>query len=278
MDVSGYRQKIAGSVRTKKYLLFLQKSRLVPESELRVLSKAAEHALPQHISIRLDDPNEGLKVLGVKNIEIVVLHHSLMGSSAELVGLAKRLKERKKVTIIFITNDEQGLIEAYRSDMALYEEMDDFVAAPVDPAELFRKLQKMGNVEARAAKRFSVDVLVKIRKVEDDTTVDVKLDDLSLVGCGMEVDSALGIQRGQQLQVQIPLQRFGIFHPQYADYLRLALRVRRVSIRGDNLGCSIEHLTSMQHDCLVNLLEQVSKRQRLAKMNPKERRGAQLNA
>lgn len=278
MDVSGYLQKIAGSVRTKKYLLFLQKSRLVPEGELRMLSKAAEHALPQHISIRLDDPNEGLKVLGVKNVETVVLHHSLMSSSAELVGLAKRLKERKKVTILFITNDEQGLIEAYRSEMALYEEMDDFVAAPVDPAEFFRKLQKIGNIEARAAKRFSVDAPVKIRRVEDDSLLAVELVDLSLVGCGIEVDSSLRLRRGQQLQIQIPLQRFGIFHPQYADYLRLALRVRRVSIRGDNLGCSIEYLTPMQHDCLVNLLEQVSKRQRLVKMNPKERRGAQLNA
>lgn len=278
MDVSGYLQKIAGSVRTKKYVLFLQKSRLVPETELKLLSKAAEHALPQHISIRLDDPNEGLKVLAVKNIEIVVLHHSLMSSSIELVGLAKRLKERKKVTIIFITNDEQGLIEAYRSEMGLYEELDDFVAAPLDPAELFKKLQKVGNIEARAAKRFSVDVPVKIRRVEDDNLTEVNLVDLSLVGCGLEVDSGIGIKRGQQLQIQIPLHRFAIFHPQYADYLQLALRVRRVSIRGDNLGCSLEHLTPMQHDCLVTLLEQVAKRQRAMKMNSKERRGAQLNA
>lgn len=278
MDVSGYLQKVAGSVRTKKYVLFLQKSRLVPEAEIKLMSKAAEHALPQHISIRLDDPNEGLKVLGVKNIEIVVLHHSLMSTAAELVSLAKRLKERKKVTIIFVTNNEQELIDSYRAEMALYEELDDFVAAPLDPAELFRKLQRSGSVDARAAKRFSVEVAVKIRKVEDDVHMDVSLVDLSLVGCGIEIDPSLGIQRGQQLRVQIPLQRFGVFHPQYADYLMLALRVRRVSIKGDNLGCSIEHLTPMQHDCLVNLLEEISKHERQMKLNTKDRRGAQLNA
>lgn len=278
MDVSGYLQKIAGSVRTKKYILFLQKSRLVSETDARLLSKAAEHALPNHISIRLDDPNEGLKVLSVKNVEIVVLHHSLMSTTEELVGLAKRLKERKKVTIIFVTNNEQELIQTYRSDMSLYEELDDFVALPLDPSEMFRKLQKLGNIEGRAAKRFSVDLPVKARKVEDDDSFDMSLTDLSLVGCGLEVDSSLKIQRGQQMRIQIPLQRCGIFHPQYADYLMLSLRVRRVSIRGDNLGCSIEHLTPMQHDCLVNLLEEIAKRQRYSKMNTKEKKGAQLNA
>lgn len=278
MDVSGYLQKIAGSVRTKKYILFLQKSRFVSETDARLMSKATEHALPNYISIRLDDPGEGLKVLSVKNVEIVVLHHSLMSKTEELVGLAKRLKERKKVTIIFVTNNEQELIETYRSDMALYEELDDFVALPLDPAEMFRKLQKLGNVEGRAAKRFSVDLPVKVRKVEDDNTFDMTLADLSLVGCGLDVDSSLKIQRGQQMRIQIPLQRSGIFHPQYADYLPLSLRVRRVSIRGDNLGCSIEHLTPMQHDCLVGLLEEISKRQRISKMNTKEKRGAQLNA
>ena len=278
MDVSRYLQKVAGSVRTKRYVLLLQKSRLVAEQESKMIVKACEHGLTGHTIIRLDDPGEGLKILMVKNVEVVIIHHSLMSSETELVELAKRLKERKKVTVLFIAKDESSLINAYREKMSLYEEMDDFVTAPPDPAELFRKLQKCGAVEARAAKRFSIDSEVKIRRVDSLEEVDASLVDLSLVGCGLDVDANLGIRRNEQLRVQIPLHPFGFFHPQYGDFLKLSMRVRRVSIRGDNLGCSIEHLTPMQNDCLVNLLEDVSRRQRIFKMTNKDKKGAQLNA
>lgn len=259
-------------------MLLLQKSRLMAEQEVKLIAKATEHALNTHIMIRLDDPNEGLKVLNVKNVEVVVLHHSLMGSNEELVDLAKQLKERKKVTVIFVTNDERKLIDSYREKMALYEEMDDFVASPLDPTELFRKLQKAGTVEARAAKRFSVDASVDVTRVDTLESISAKLIDLSLVGCGLEVGQDVVMRRDEQLRIQIPLYFFGIFHPQYGDYLKLSLRVRRLSIKGDNIGCSIEHLTAMQNDCLVNLLEDIARRQRIFKMTNKEKKGAQLNA
>jgi len=278
MDVSHYLQKVAGSARPKRYVLFLQKSRMVSEQETRLLAKATEHALPGYIMIRLDDPTEGLKVLNVKNVEVVILHHSLMNSSDELVELAKQLKERKKVTVLFVTNNERALIDSYREKMALYEELDDFVAAPIDPAELFKKLQKVGSVEARAAKRFSIDTGVKIRRIDNLEELDGKLLDLSLVGCGLEIDTNTPMKRDEQLRIQIPLFQFGIFHPQYGDYLKLSLRVRRISINGGSVGCSVEHLTPMQNDCLVNLLEDVSRRQRIFRMTQKDKKGAQLNA
>ncbi|MBM3382539.1 MAG: PilZ domain-containing protein [Betaproteobacteria bacterium] len=278
MDVSRYLQKVAGSVRTKKYVLLLQKSRYMAEQEVRVISKAVEHALSGYIQIRLDDPAEGLKVLNVKNVEVVILHYSLMSNEADLVDLAKQLKERKKVTVLFVTNNERALIDAYREKMSLYEELDDFVAAPIDPAELYRKLQKSGSVEARAAKRFSIDVPVKLTRVDNLEEVDATLADLSLVGAGLDVRSDTPMRRDEQLRVQIPLYPFGIFHPQYGDFLKLSLRLRRIAIKGDNIGCSIEHLTPMQHDCLVNLLEDVSRRQRIFRMTNKDKKGAQLNA
>lgn len=276
MDVSRYLQNVASSVQTKRYVLLLQRTRLVSEQETKLIEKASEHAIPKHILIRLDDPLEGLKVLQVKNVEIVILHHSLMDSIVDLVDLAKQLKERRKVTILFIVNDERALIDTYREKMSLYEELDDFVVSPIDPAEFFKKLQKIGTVEARAAKRFSVDTNVKLTRVETLQKIDAKLLDLSLVGCGFDLGPNVFTRRGEQMRIQIPLFNFGIFHPQYGDYLNLSLRVKRLSITGENVGCSIEYLTPMQSDCLVDLLEDVSRRQRMFKMTTREKRGAQL--
>lgn len=278
MDVSRYLQKVASSFGTKRYVLLLQRSRLISEQELRLISKAAEHALPGYTLIRLDDPTEGLKVLNVKNVEVVVIHHTLLGSDTELVDFAKELKERKKLTVLFVTKNERELIQAYREKMSLYEELDDYVNSPPDPTELFKKLQKAGAVEARAAKRFTVDIPVKVVRVDSLEEVTAELDDLSLVGCGLTFLSDFGLRRDEQLRIQLPLSVFGIFHPQYGDFLKLALRIRRLSIRGQSVGCSIEHLTPMQHDCLVNLLEDISRKQRNTKFSGKDKKGAQLNA
>ena len=278
MDVARYMSKSSVSMGAKRYILFLQRSRFVSEQEMRMMVKATEHALPSHILIRLDDPNEGLKVLNVKNVEVVVLHHSLLGSDQELVAFAKQLKERKKLTVIFVTRNERELIAAYRENMALYEELDDYVNSPPDPTEFFKKLQKAGSVEARAAKRFSVDIPVVVTRVDSQTEVKGELDDLSLVGCGLTFESDFGFRRDEQLRIQIPLNSFGIFHPQYGDFLKLALRIRRLSIRGQSIGCSIQHLTSMQNDCLVHLLEDLARKQRANKTANKDKKGAQLEA
>lgn len=278
MDVARYMNKVSSSLGAKRYILFLQRSRFISEQEMKMMVKAAEHALPSHILIRLDDPSEGLKVLNVKNVEVVLMHHSLLGSEQEMVDFAKQMKERKKLTVIFVTRNERELIAAYRENMALYEELDDYVNSPPDPTELFKKLQKAGIVEARAAKRFSVDIPVKVMRVDSQIEVSGELDDLSLVGCGLTFNSDLGFRREEQLRIQIPLNAFGIFHPQYGDFLKLALRVRRLSIRGQSVGCSIQHLTSMQNDCLVNLLEDISRKQRINKMTNKDKKGAQIEA
>jgi CheY-like chemotaxis protein len=278
MESAQFLNKMSNNVGTKRYVLLLQRPRLMSEMESKLILKAVEHGLPGYSVIRLEEPHEGLKVLNVKNVEVVLVHHSVFNTEAEMVDVAIKLKERKKVTVIFVSKSEQDLIASYREKMSLYEEMDDYVSSPPDPTELFRKLQKVASVEGRAAKRFNVDVGVKVTRVDSLEEYDALLDDLSLVGCGLSFKENLGFRRDEQLRIKLPLFQFGLFHPQYGDFLKLALRVRRLSIRGQSIGCSIEHLTSMQHDCLVNLLEDIMHRQRMAKLVSKDKKGAQLNA
>lgn len=281
MDVYRYLQRNRNSAKSKRYVLALQKSRLVGENELKLISKAVENALPEHFLIKLDDRDEGFKALSVKEIDVVVLHHTMAGSASELVDLARHLKEvreRRKLKIIFVAHDERELINAYREKMGLYEELDDFVTNPIDAAELYRKIQRAGTIEARAAKRFTVDEKVRLHRLDRDEIVDAELLDLSLVGCGVSVPGEIVFRRGEQLRIQIPLMAFGIFHPHYGDFLKLSLRVRRLSLKGDNLGCSIEHLTALQNECLIQLLEEIARKQRMFRLTNRDKKGVQVNA
>lgn len=278
MASSLFGQKVSGFPAGKRYILLLQRVQWIAEQELKLISKAAELALPGHTFIRFEDVSEGIKALKVKNVDVVLLHHSLFKSEAELVELAKEFKNIRKATVIFITKSDRDLISAYREKMSLYEELDDYVTLPLDAAELVKKIKKAGTVDARAAKRFLIKIPVQVTRVDSLKTHAAILDDLSLVGCSLTVDSDYDFHREEQLRLQLPLHLMEIFHPHYGDYLKLALRVRRLSMRGETLGCSIEHLTSMQNECLTSFLEDISRRQRNAGLTSNQKKGAELNA
>ena len=106
MDVYRYLQRNKSSAKSKRYVLALQKSRWVAENELKLIARAVENALPDHFLIKLDDRDEGLKALSVKEVDVVLLHHTMAGSETELVEMARQLKEvreRRKLKVIFIT-------------------------------------------------------------------------------------------------------------------------------------------------------------------------------
>ena len=192
------------------------------------------------------------------------------------IEYALEVKKRKKCPVFFTTRNEKRLIEQYRDLMGLFEEMDDYLSCPVDPVEFARKLRRAATLDTRAAKRFVMSESVSVLRLDTDVTVRAKLVDLSLVGFGIEVAADPLLTRSEQVRILVPLPPFGIFHPQYGELLKLSGRVRRVSIDGARVGCSLEHATPMQADCLTRLLEQVARRQRLVKLQaPKPKMEAQ---
>ena len=265
-DVAKALLSAPGGRKKKRYVLHLLKSLNASSKEIKVVVKAVVAAMPDHTLIRLDDPDEVLKVVLLKNIELVILDTSFLGEESLSVEFASEIKKRKKVPILFTTKNENKLIAEYRAKMHLYEEVDDYLVTPVDGGELFRKLQKVSLIDSRAAKRFAIGSKAKVLKIDDGTVTQGKLTDLSLVGFHVEFERNFVLERNAQIKIEIPLVPFHIFHPQYGDWLGLAGRVRRVAIHGSSVGCSFEHLTPMQSDCLSRLLEQVARQNRLNKL------------
>jgi hypothetical protein len=255
-----------GNRKKKRYVLHLVETTRSSVQESKIITRAVGQAMPEHTLIRLEDPDEALKVLLLKNVELMILDHTFFDDDVLSVEYAAEVKKRKKCPVFFTTRSQKKLIESYRTLMTLYEEMDDYAGVPLDPVELARKFRRAATLEGRTAKRFPVQQEISLHRIDNDSVHKAKLVDLSLVGFGVEVSKELLLARTEQLRIQIPLVPFGLFHPQYGEWIKLAGRVRRVSIHGQVVGCSFEHLTPLQSDCLTRILEQAARKARMAQL------------
>lgn len=242
----------------KKYILFLH-SKSAAQADLRAIERSFEKEGKDKdkVIIRLHQPEEGLKVLMLKTIDLIVLDHSVFEDEATSAEFAAELKKRRKVPILFVCKDEQRLISAYREHLQLYEELDDYVLSPIDTTDFCNRFRRSVSGNARAAKRFELDVAVKLFRLNDNQLHDARLNDISIVGMGLKVSGAR-LLRNEQVRIIVSLRHFDIFHPQFGDLFKIAARVRRVSLEGETIGCSIEHLTPLQGECLNRILENLN--------------------
>ena len=265
-DVAKALLETPSSRRKKRYAMLLMSQKTADPKELRTIEKAVQVGLPEHTLIRLEEPDEGLKVMMVKNVEHLIIDSSFLNDELLSVEFALEAKKRKKCPIFFVAKDDRTLIQEYRRLMYMYEELDDYVISPIDFVEFSKKLKRASMIESRAAKRFTMGQSVTIDRIDTGERVDGTLTDLSLVGFGMVVSGEAIINRLEQVRVQIPISSLGIFHPQYGEFLRLSGKVRRISLDGKKIGFSIEFLTPMQNDCLARVLEQVTRRMRQSRL------------
>lgn len=245
----------------KKVALYLSGPDAAGSRDVKAAEKVFELLNEELSVIKLTSPEEGLKVLLLKTVELIVIDHSLLVDETTTVEFVQELKKRRKAPVVFITKNEKKLIDNYRHYLKLYEELDDYVNSPVDPGDLGRRISRILKGEGRAAKRFEIKSAVFVERLTNGVRLAGTMLDLSLVGVGLRLPAA-SVSRGEQLRIIIPLKPFDYFHPQFGDLLKIAARVRRVSLDSETLGCSIEHLTPLQGEALTALLERASRRLR----------------
>jgi len=246
----------------KRYVIILMKNKLNYSPDLRTVERAIQSSLKNYKILHLDDPDEGLKILLVKNVEMIIIEDGFLPNEDILISYAYEAKSRKKCPIFFITSNENKLIDAYSKKMFLYEEMDDYFANPVDFVEVGKRLKRLNLGESRSSKRFAADVSVSIIRIVNDERLNGYLTDLSLVGFGAKIDTPQHLERLDQLRMEIPLKPFGLFHPDYGEILKIAGRIRRTALDGQKIGCSIEFMTPKQLDCLIQILTVLARKTR----------------
>ena len=93
------------------------------------------------------------------------------------------------------------------------------------------------------------------------------LNELSLVGFGLKHDGDHIFIMNEQIKINIPLAHFKTFHPQYGEFLPLSGKVKRISIDGQHIGFSIEHLTAFKTETLMNVLEKFNRTLEMIKIS-----------
>lgn len=252
--------------RKKRYMLFLF-NKTDNSKDVKTIERGLDAAARGFIVLRTDDPDEALRLLLFKAVELVVVDSNFLPDVELQVEFAKELKQRKVCPILFVTNQEHRLIETYQKLLPVYEELDDYVLCPVDFVELSKRLKRMVSGDARAAKRFNVGAPVSTYLMTTEEMVEGVLVDLSAVGFSIRLNTAVLLRRGEQVRIRLPLWFFNIFHPQLADYMPFSGKVRRTSLDGSLVGCSIEWMTSFQREVLTDILTRAARKKRAAARN-----------
>jgi CheY-like chemotaxis protein len=243
----------------KRYALFLVAREAAGARDTKALERAFELFSDDVVVIKLHEPEEGLKVMMLKSIDLIVIDHSLFQDEATSVEFAQELKKRRKIPVIFVTKDERRLIAAYQQQLPHFEELDDYVTSPVEVTDFAKRFKRIVSGGGRAARRYEARTDVEVIRLADGSRLPAYLSDISLVGMGLKVTAA-SMVRGEQLRIIISLRHFDYFHPQFGELLKVSLKVRRVSLDGVTLGCSIEHLTPLQSEGLAVILERLNRR------------------
>jgi hypothetical protein len=263
MDVASELMNRNSPRKKKRYMLLLYGGARANEAEVKTFERVVQTHFRDHILLRLEDPDEALRLLLIKNIDLIVIEPSFMEDVALQVEYGMELKKRKKVPILFMCENELKLINEYRTHMHLYEELDDYCISPVEYCDLSKRIKRMLQSSGRAAKRFQIGTPVEIFTLDGNSAVPAVLADLSIVGAGITWTSEQEMLRGTQLKMVIPLRKFNIFHQTYGDFLNVSGKVMRMSIDGRTLGVAFAHITQMQADTMTQILEIVSSRKRL---------------
>ena len=133
-----------------------------------------------------------------------------------------------------------------------------FGSEPYNESDLAKKLKKLGTAKSRAAKRYEINVPIKMFRLNNDQKYDVVLSDLSLVGFGIKIKTHDIFKITEQVQIKIPTYRYDIFDINYGDFLKISGRLRRISIDSQTLGFSNEFLSSSQTGLLLKLIEKLA--------------------
>jgi hypothetical protein len=262
-DVANELMKKDSPRKKKRYLLLLQDANRRAEGDLKTFDKVVQTHFKDHILVRMEDPDEALRLIVIKNIDLVVMDSFFIEDMAMRVEYAAEIKKRKKIPILFFCESEEKLIREYRVHMGLYEELDDYVITPVEFVDLAKRAKRMLAGDGRKAKRFQIGSPVEVQALDSPSSIPAVLTDLSLVGAGITWTSEEKMERGTQVRITLPLRKYGIFHPQCGDFVAFSARIMRVSIDGRTLGCVLLHMTTLQSEILTVLLEKVARKRRL---------------
>ena len=173
------------------------------------------------------------------------------------LGFIQRMKEKrtsKVVPVLFLTRDQNRLVQCYNKQLLAFHEADDFVNyVRATPSELLSRVRfNLKPTARRRSRRFPVDIAVRYECLGDSTMRKGSLLDLSVHGALLQCADNHIFKEREQIRLHIPTE--DLISQNKEEFFKLAGRVRRLLIVGTKVGLSFEHLTDQHSRILVEYI------------------------
>ena len=213
----------------------------------------------KNLAFSLPVTMEELGRQAARNISLLIIDDEF-APREELLGLLKRIKEKKSgsiVPILFLTRDPEGLVSAYNKVLLPYHEVDEYVAyVGATQGQVFSRIKAgVDNNNRRRSRRYRVEIPMTYQVLGDDKVFAGRLLDLSVHGALIKSDEGRVFKLRDQVKVHLPVS--DLLLPTFGEFLRLSAKVRRLHISGDRVGISFEFLSESQTTVLTKFVTEL---------------------
>ena len=207
------------------------------------------------------DPKEFAKFLGY-SIQSLIIEDSFGGLSVNL-SLVNALKKKGPLPVLFLTSDEEILIQKYSKIFEKVELKDNYLeletlrVAQVVDYLLSVIPMSFTSKERRRSKRFFVDIPIFYQDFSQESLIKANLVEMSLHGGVLKSESRLVLKRQVQIVITIPTSFYNLDEAE--DFFRVSSKVKRVMLSGKEAAFEWEHLNSEQTAKLTKLIASIDK-------------------
>ena len=232
----------------------------------------------QYLTLVRPKSKEELRVLLSKNITVMFIDDTFLWREGVFQEL-KLVKQRKgtKIPFLFLTDDEERLIDDYNKELLAFQEIDSYVNFRKLPME--QLLARVGRCisanNKRASRRYQVEIPVRYFHLTDDKQYNGHIVDISIHGAILLDASGVIFRQNEQLKINIPINNLIDFEG--GEFLRVSAKVRRVMISGNRVGISWEYLSDSQLYYITNYVIAIVNN-KISKANLKNKNKAALIA
>lgn len=198
-----------------------------------------------------------------RQLMLVVLHDKV-GPIEETLEWVKKVKAKnqdKPIPVLFLTENEEVLVEAYGKVLLPFQEVDQYVVfRNFTVKEIEERIDKVLDVrEARRSRRFSTDISVRFTSLQTPEMSAGKITNLSVHGALIEGSTGVTFHLRDQLRLHVPV---GPFLPKaQGEFISLSGRVERVFLGAGQAAISWTHLTESQFLTLTTFVLHLASQQ-----------------
>ncbi len=200
------------------------------------------------MSVALPKNEAELRRMFNRNITLLVVDDEFMPID-QLLQVVLAIKQRRQeavVPVLFLTRHAENLVNSYQKVLSAFHESDEYVEYKgTASAEIMARLKyALESQNRRRSRRYVMDLDIVYENLSRKGTHKGVLVDLSIHGALIRAAEPTVFKIGEQIKMQIPTGE--VLREDVGEFFRIAGRVKRVFINGDEAGLSFDYISEKQ--------------------------------